>query len=129
MVATSFCVALMAFYLLQFAVDFLAWYDAELRTPGQADAMVAWAVCSGVLLPALLLRGRWRVLPIFVATLAGAAAPILLSRDLVAMLGVPDVWIGQGLTLQVLFPLLLGLPAAGAALLSGPGPLGDPARA
>ena len=120
MVATSFSVALMAFYLLQLAVEFLSWYDAELRTPGQADAMVAWAVCAGVLLPALLLRGRWRVLPFLAATLAGAATPILLSRDLVAMLGVPDVWIGQGLTLQVLFPLLLGVPAAVAALLSGP---------
>ena len=118
-VAVTFGVALFGFYLLQAAVAFLSWYDAAIRTPGQADAMVAWAVCAGLVVPALILRGRWRALPIVVATLAGAVAPILLSRDLVAMLGVPDVWVGQGLTLQVLFPLFLGVPAAVAALLSG----------
>jgi hypothetical protein len=116
MIATSFTIALMAFYVLQFAVALLAWYDAELRTPGQADAMVAWAVCAALLLPALLLRGRLRALPLMGATAAGALAPVLLSRDLVGMLGIPDVWVGQALTLHVVFPLCLGIPATFAAL-------------
>ncbi len=116
MVVTSFAIALMAFYVLQFGVALLAWYDAELRTPGQADAMVAWAVCAALLLPALLLDGRWRALPLVVATVAGAVAPVLLSRDLLGMLGIPDVWVGQALTLHVVFPLCLGIPATIASL-------------
>jgi hypothetical protein len=118
-VVTSFAIALLAFYLLEFAVAFLSWYDAEMRTPGQSDSMVAWALCALLLLPALLMRGRGRALPLLLATVAGAVAPVLLSRDLVGVLGIPDVWVGQALTLHVVFPLCLGLPATVAALLPG----------
>lgn len=117
-VATTFAVALLAFYLLQFATASVFWLDAEIRTPGQADAMVTWAVCAALVLPALLLRGRWRALPLAAATLAGTLAPVLLSRDLLRLLGIPDVWVGQAFTLHVIFPLCLGIPATIAALLS-----------
>jgi hypothetical protein len=73
-------------------------------------------VCAALLLPALLLDGRWRALPLVVATVAGALTPVLLSRDLLGMLGIPDVWVGQALTLHVVFPLCLGIPATIAAL-------------
>ncbi|MGI9577271.1 MAG: hypothetical protein ACR2OH_03635 [Microthrixaceae bacterium] len=117
-VATTLAVALLAFYGLQFATAALSWYDAEIRTPGQADAMVTYAACAALVVPALLLRGRWKALPLAAAAILGAIAPVMLSRDLLGLLGIPDVWVGQAFTLHVLFPLCLGVPATIAALAS-----------
>jgi hypothetical protein len=112
-------VALLAFYCLQLASAAVAWYEAPIRTDALVDAMVAYAICAALVLPGLLLRGRWRVLPVLLATAAGAAAPVLLSRELMEVLGPRDVWVGQSLTLQVVFPLVIGLCAV-VALLTAP---------
>ncbi len=119
MLAVGLATALLAFYVLQLGAALLSWYDSEIRTPGQSDAIAAYSVCSLLLVPVYLFRGRWRVVPLLAATAAGVATPVLLSRDLLGMLGVPDVWIGQSLTLHVLFPLVVGLVAATAVLVRG----------
>ena len=116
---SAFLFALLAFYLLQLAAAVLAWSEAPIRTESLSDAMRAWAVCVVAVLPALLLRGRWRALPALAATVLGALVPVLLARDLMEVVGPREVWVGQSLTLQVLFPLLIGLTAV-IAVLSAP---------
>jgi hypothetical protein len=112
-------VALLVFYCLQLGSAAVAWREAPIRTDALVDAMVAYAICAVLVLPALLLRGRWRVLPALLATAAGTVAPVLLSRDLMEVVGPRDVWVGQSLTLQVVFPLVVGLCAV-VALLTAP---------
>ena len=72
-----------------------------------------------LVVPAFLFRGLWRLVPVLAGTAAGVLTPVLLSRDLLGMLGVPDVWVGQSLTLHVVFPLVVGLSAAVAVILAG----------
>lgn len=116
---SALLVALLAFYVLQLAAALLAWREAPIRTEALLDPIRAWALCSVAVLPALMLRGRWRALPAAAATALGTATPILLSRDLIEVVGPRDVWVGQSLTLQVLFPLLVG-SAATLAVLTAP---------
>lgn len=113
-------VALFVFYCLQLAAAAVAWREAPIRTDALSDAMVAYAVCAVLVLPAFVLRGRWRILPTLLATAVGTAVPILLARDLMEVVGPRDVWVGQSLTLQVLFPLVVGFSAM-IALLTAPG--------
>lgn len=112
-------VALFVFYCLEFATALVAWHEAPIRTDALVDPMVAYAVCAGSVLPGFLLPGRWRAVPALLATAAGVLTPILLTRDLMEVIGPRDVWVGQSLTLQVLFPLVLGLCAV-VAILSAP---------
>lgn len=112
-------VALLVFYCLQLAAAAVAWREAPIRTDALVDPMLAYATCALLVLPALLLRGRWRVFPTLVATAAGTVSPVLLSRDLMEVVGPRDVWVGQSLTLQVIFPLVVGLCAV-VALLTAP---------
>jgi len=111
--------ALLVFYCLQLAAAAIAWREAPIRTDALIDPIVAYAVCAALVVPALLARGRWRVVPVLLATAAGAIAPVLLARDLMEVVGPRDVWVGQSLTLQVLFPLVVGLCTV-VALLSAP---------
>lgn len=113
------------FYCLEFATALIAWREAPIRTEALVDPMVAYAVCAGLVLPALLFPGRWRVVPALVATAAGVLAPVLLTRDLMEVVGPRDVWVGQSLTLQVLFPLVVGLCAVVAVMTA---PRGGPRR-
>lgn len=85
--------------------------------------MVVYAVCAALLLPAFVLPGRWRVVPTVLATATGVLGPVVLARDLMEVVGPRDVWVGQSLTLQVLFPLVVGLFAV-VALLRAPRPTG-----
>lgn len=112
-------VALFAFYCLQLAAAVVAWREAPIRTDALVDPMVAYAICVVAVLPAFVLRGRWRVGPTLVATAAGTLAPVLLARDLMQVVGPRDVWVGQSLTLQVVFPLVVGICAV-VALLTAP---------
>lgn len=73
--------------------------------------MIAYVICAALVVPALVLRGRWRILPVIVAAVAGMVAPVLLSRDLMDVVGPREVWVGQSLTLQVLFPVVVGFAA------------------
>ncbi len=116
---TGLCAALAAFYLLQLGGGLLTWYEAEIRLPGQKDVIVGYGLCLILLVPAFVLRGRWRVLPTIAASLAGAAVPLVVAGDMFAMLGIQDVWVGQSLTLHVLFPLAVGGSAVLAQLLGG----------
>jgi len=109
-------VALLVFFAAQAANAWVAWYEAPIRTDDMVDAIVAYLICGAAVVPALALRGRWRVIPVLLATLAGAIVPVALSRDLMDAVGPRSVWVGQSLTLQVMFPLLLGLLAAGAVV-------------
>lgn len=121
--------ALAVFYILSLAGVWLAWWDAEIRPPGLADGVVGYVVCVGLLAPAFVLRGRWRSVPTLLAAAAGVVLPVYLASDLLSMLGIRDVWIGQSLTLGVLFPLLVGGLALLAQLVGpGRGPAGDDPR-
>ena len=113
---SGFVVALLVFFAAQAANAWVAWYEAPIRTDDMVDAIVAYLICGAAVVPALALRGRWRVIPVLLATLAGAIVPVALSRDLMDAVGPRSVWVGQSLTLQVMFPLLLGLLAAGAVV-------------
>ncbi len=103
--------ALFAFYCLQLAAAFVAWWQAPIRTEALTAPMVAYGTCAVLMVPALLLRGRWRVIPTLAATALGTIAPLWLARDLIEIVGPRDVWVGQSLTLQVCFPLVVGLGA------------------
>lgn len=111
--------ALFAFYCLQFATAALAWREAPIRTDAQLNAIIAYGTCAALVVPAFVLRGRWRILPVVVAAAAGTAAPVLLTRDLMEVVGPREVWVGQSLTLQVLFPVVVGL-ATVMALATAP---------
>lgn len=111
--------ALAVFFALQFVAAVFAWRDAEIALPALEDAIVAYGVCLALLVPVPLLRGRWRTIPTALAALAGTVVPVLLSRDLLEMLGPRDVWIGQSMTVDVLFPLLVGLAAVITLLRNG----------
>lgn len=100
--------ALLAFFLLSLAGVSLRWLDAAVRSPGLREGVIGYASCSAVVLVGLLVPGRWRSIPLLLATVGGAVLPVYLVRDLLDLLGTRDVWIGQSLTLSVLFPLLVG---------------------
>lgn len=111
--------ALAVFFVLQLAAALLTWRDAEIRAPGLGDAIVAYGVCLALLVPALVLPGRWRAVPTALSALAGTAVPVVLSRDLVEMLGPREVWIGQSMTVHVVFPLVVGAAAVVSLLRNG----------
>ncbi len=113
---SGFVVALLLFFLLQAANSAVLWREAPIRTDPMVDAIVAHLACALLAVAALLLRGRWRALPVLLATLVGAAVPVYLNRDLMDVVGPRNVWVGQSLTLQVLFPLVVGLVATVAVL-------------
>ncbi|MFV0316404.1 MAG: hypothetical protein ACK5O2_05510 [Microthrixaceae bacterium] len=123
---SGFVVALLLFFALQCANALVVWREAPIRSDAMIEAVLVHLGCAALVVPALLLRGRWRALPLVVATIAGAVAPVGLSRDLIGVLGPRDVWVGQSLTLHVLFPLVLGAVAT-VAVLSAPRPRSLPA--
>ena len=91
-----------------------------IRTPGQAGprwwhrpSVLRSSTAGSVAQGPIRERCRWRLRPP-----AGTLAPVLLSRDLLSLLGIPDVWVGQAFTLHVLFPMCVGIPATIAALVS-----------
>lgn len=116
---SALLVALLVFYCLQLATALVAWREAPIRTEALVDPIVVYAVCAALLLPAFVLPGRWRVVPTVLATATGVLGPVVLARDLMEVVGPRDVWVGQSLTLQVLFPLVVGLFAV-IALLTAP---------
>ena len=93
-----------------------------------ADLLFLLALLAGLALGAAeggIAAGLLRAAGIGRAWLAGPAVaalalvPVLLARDLMEVVGPREVWVGQSLTLQVLFPLLIGLTAV-IAVLSAP---------
>ncbi len=117
--AAGLTFALFVFYGLSLASVTLSWRDAVVRPPGLAEAITGYAACCGIVVVGMLVPGRWRAIPMFLATVAGTVLPMYLVRDLLDTLGKHDLWVGQSLTLTVLFPLLVG-GAATIAILRRP---------
>ena len=114
--AAGLTFALFVFFALSLVSVTLSWLDTTVRPPGLAEAITGYGVCSGLVVVAMLFPGRWRSIPVLLATVAGVLLPLYLVRDLLDTLGVHDLWVGQSLTLGVLFPLLVGGTATIAIL-------------
>ena len=118
-VAMGMSIALLAYYVLQFATCSLLWFDSRHTGSGAAEGMFVYGAAAAVMIVAMIEPGRLRALFIAVAALAGAALPVYQTRHLFQSLGIHDVLVGQGVITSVLLPLIVGAVAVALLAKSG----------
>jgi hypothetical protein len=90
----------------------LAWWRAVIRTDPLVEAVVGYALCLAAMVLAMWLPGRWRPVGILLAGAGASFVPLWINRGLFGSIPPDDLWIGQSMTLVVLFPLAMGVAGA-----------------